>query len=393
MSKNYQISQYEIPLCKDGFLKVNEKRIGITRINLEEDPARIVHMSSYDDVRRQSVSITQAKYVLVDYNRSGSPLCEIVTRPDLTSAEEARNFLQELSSMLEYLEVYDSSIEGSLRVDANISVDTARVEVKNITGFKDVEKALSYEIIRQNNLLRRGEKVQRETRGWDSAAGVTRSLRLKEEEEEYGYIFEGDLPKITLDEKLIERLKKEMPEFAHQKVARYKKELGISKDLATAITVEPEIAKFFEMVVKDVDPKLAASFFAGALKKSLNYKNLRLKDTKLKPEHLIRLIKMIENRKVTEHVAELILRDIVVHPHDPEELLEAKDLTRISDEKEIGKIVTDVMAENIRAVIDYRTGRKEAFEFLVGQVMRKMRGRGDPATIRIVLKKKLEKEG
>jgi aspartyl-tRNA(Asn)/glutamyl-tRNA(Gln) amidotransferase subunit B len=380
MSKNFQISQYEIPLCKEGFLKAGGKKIRITRINLEEDPARITHMGT----------ITQARYVLVDYNRSGTPLCEVVTEPDFESPAEVRQFLQELSSMLEYMGVYDSAVEGSMRVDANISMEGGnRVEVKNISGFRDVEKALNYEIIRQRNQLRRGERVVRETRAWDAGSGVTRSLRLKEEEEEYGYIFDTDLPLISLDEKTIEQIKKTLPEFAGQKVERYVKDFQIPRDLAAAITTEAEIAKMFEEVVKQISPKLAASFFAGELKKSLNYRNLRLKDTKLEEWQMIKLLKMIEDGKTTERGAEMLLRDMIVNPHDPQDLLEAKEMGRIGDESAIKKIVEEVMAENYKAVVDFRTGRSEAFEYLVGQVMRKTRGRGDPEIIRRVLQRRL----
>ncbi len=400
MSKNFQISQYEIPLCKDGHLKLNNKKIRITRINLEEDPARITHIGT----------ITQAKYILVDYNRSGTPLCEIVTEPDFESPAEVRQFLQELSSMLEYLKIYDSMIEGSMRVDANISttIDDQsnrrlrrqsksppgspggnRVEVKNISGFRDVEKALNYEIIRQRNQLRRGERIVMETRAWDAASGVTRPLRMKEREEDYGYIFDTDLPLITIHAEKISEIGKTLPEFAAQKIERYMREFAIVRDLAAAITTEPEIAAMFEDVAKETNPKAAASFFAGELKKSLNYRNLRLRDTKLQVHHLTALLKMIEGGEVTERAAEMLLRDMVVHPHDPAELLEAKDMGRIADEPRMEKIVDDVMAENCKAVVDFRTGRAEAFDFLVGQVMRKTHGRGDPAVIRKVLQKKL----
>ncbi|MBI5061669.1 MAG: Asp-tRNA(Asn)/Glu-tRNA(Gln) amidotransferase subunit GatB [Candidatus Aenigmarchaeota archaeon] len=402
MSKNFQISQYEIPLCKSGELKTGNKKIHITRINLEEDPARITHIGT----------ITQAKYILVDYNRSGTPLCEIVTEPDFESPAEVRQFLQELSSMLDYLGVYDSSVEGSLRVDANISVTDDdqstgrlqrhsassssglggnRVEVKNISGFRDVEKALNYEIIRQRNQLRRGERVVRETRAWDAAAGVTRSLRKKEEEEDYGYIFDTDLPLITLSSEKIDEIKKKLPEFAAQKVERYVK-LGIQRDLAVSITSEPEIAVMFEEVVKKVSPRLAASFFAGELKKSLNFRNLRLRDTKLEPSHMVALMGMIEDAAITERAAELMLRDMIIHPHDPTQLMMAKEMGRIDDEAQLEKFVADAMSENYKAVLDYRAGRAEAFDFLVGQVMRKTRGRGDPVVIRKILQKKLPRD-
>ncbi|MBI5061846.1 MAG: Asp-tRNA(Asn)/Glu-tRNA(Gln) amidotransferase GatCAB subunit B, partial [Candidatus Aenigmarchaeota archaeon] len=267
-----------------------------------------------------------------------------------------------------------------------------RVEVKNISGFRDVEKALNYEIIRQRNQLRRGERIIRETRAWDAASNVTRSLRTKEEEEDYGYIFDTDLPLITLPAEKINGMQKTLPEFAGRKVERYTMEFSIPRDLAVAITSEPEIATMFEEVVKKTGPKLAASFFAGELKKSLNYRNLRLRDTQLQPQHMVSLLKMIEDRSITERAAELMLRDMVVHPHDPAQLMAAKEMGRIDDESQLEKFIEQVMSENYKAVVDYRTGRSEAFDFLVGQVMRKTRGRGDPVVIRKLLQKKLPRE-
>ena len=379
MGKNFQITQFEIPVAKEGYVKISDhplRKIRIRRIQMEEDPARLVHAGT----------ITKAEYVLADYNRSGVPLCEIVTEPDIESSKEARIFLQELSSILEYLGIYDPRIEGSMRVDSNISVGEVRVEIKNISGFKDVEKALNYEIIRQKNLLKRGGHVLMETRGWDADAGVTRSLRLKEGEEEYGYIFEPDLPRLTISQELIENIKDSLPEFAHEKVARYEK-LGIETNLAVSITSEPDLAEIFEKVVNNINPKLAASWFAGEIKKTLNYNNLRIKETGLTAEHLTKLLKMIENKELTERSAELLLREMVVRPVDPE--FAAKKSRRIYDEKVIDEVIEEIVAENTKAIIDYKAGKKESFNFLVGQVMRKTQGRGDPDTIRKVLKRKL----
>ncbi|MBI2578132.1 MAG: Asp-tRNA(Asn)/Glu-tRNA(Gln) amidotransferase subunit GatB [Candidatus Aenigmarchaeota archaeon] len=372
LSKNYQITQYEIPLAQNGWLSIGEKRIEIRRINLEEDPARLVHAGDY---------------VLVDYNRSGTPLCEIVTEPSFVDVKEARIFLQKLSSILQYLGVFDPNIEGSMRVDANISVKKERVEVKNISGFKDVEKALNYEIVRQNYMLRHGRKIVRETRGWDPVSGTTKTLRTKEEEEDYGYIMEPDLVKITIDAKKTDELKKLMPEFAEQKVRRYVKETKLQQEIAEAIASEPDLADMFEKVIKKTDVQLAAKWFAGEIKKTLNYNTLRISESELTEEGLVKLLKMVQEKAITERSAEMLLREMVLRPTDPEKAVGTRK--RIYDETVLEQSVKQTIAENASAVVDYKSGKQEAFNFLVGQVMRKTEGRGDPATIRKVMMKYL----
>jgi len=381
MSKNFQITQYEAPFATSGWLEVDRKKINITRIQLEEDPARLTHAGG---------GITEAKHVYIDYNRSGTPLCEIVTEPDFTSPDE---FLQLLSSMMEYIAVYDSSIEGSMRIDANISVGKSRVEIKNISGFKDVEKALNYEIIRQRGMIKRGAAVARETRAWDEPAGITRSLRAKEEAEEYGYITETDLPIIKLDKQQIQAAKTGLPEFASKRIARYVKELEIERELATAIVTEPDLADAFEQAIKVVDSAFAAPFFAKTLKKVLNYDNLRLRNTKLTVQHIVKLIQLIERQAITERAAELLLRDMATNPkpQDPEELLRRRGLVRIADDQTLLPIINKILATNVEAVVDYRAGRAETFEFFVGQVMRATQGRADPAAVRELLKKRLDR--
>ncbi len=376
MGKNFQITQYEVPIAHSGKVKLGQKSITITRIQLEEDPARLVHPSG---------SIGTARYVLVDYNRSGVPLCEIVTDPDFESPKEARDFLQKLSSVLEYLGVFDPNIEGSMRVDANISLAAQRVEIKNISGFKDVEKALNYEIVRQKNVIRRGQKVTRETRGWDDVAGVTRSQRTKEEEADYGYIFEGDLPKFTFAHQQIEKIRTEIPELPDQKVKRYIKELKLKEELAVSIVSEPDLAEAFEKVIKYVDVQLAAKWFAGEIKKTLNYNNLRLRDSKLRTDGIIKLLDLVGSKKITDHTAEMTLRDMVVSSIDPAS--HAKGAARIYDESALEQAIHEVLGTNAKAVLDYKSGKQESFNFLVGQVMRKTQGRGDPETIRKLLKK------
>jgi aspartyl-tRNA(Asn)/glutamyl-tRNA(Gln) amidotransferase subunit B len=386
MGKNFQITQYEIPIASNGFVKVGNKKITITRIQIEEDPARIVHMSAGE----AGGTITEADYTLLDYNRSGVPLCEIVTEPEFTSPREARLFLQELSSILQYLDVYNPDTEGSMRVDANISLGPTRVEIKNISGFKDVEKALSYEIIRQKNVIKRGQKVARETRHWDAVASVTRSLRTKEEAEDYGYIFEADLPKISIHEKKIEEIKKAIPELGGEKIDRYAKSLGIGLDLAISIASEADLAEMFEAVVKEIEPAMAAKWFAGDIKKTLNFNNMRMKDTKLTAKAVIRLLKLVENKKITETTAELILRDMIFKPVNLEELVKKEEVERIYSEEILGPLVKEVLEHHTKAILDYKSGKIEALNFMVGAVMKKTKGRGDSETIRRLLLRQLQ---
>lgn len=376
MGKNFQITQYEVPIAYGGRVKLGTKQINITRIQLEEDPARIVHAGG---------TIVSANYVLVDYNRSGVPLCEIVTDPDFESPKEAREFLQKLSSILEYLGVYDPNVEGSMRVDANISVGPSRVEIKNISGFKDVEKALNYEAVRQKNVIRRGQKIARETRGWDDVAGVTRSQRSKEEEEDYGYIVENDLPKFTFTADKLEKLRSSLPELPDQKVRRYVRELKIPEELAVSIVSEPDLAEAFEKTIQQVDKQLAAKWFAGEIKKTLNFNSLRWKDSKLTVEGTTKLLDMVQAKKVTDHSAEMMLRDMAVKALDMEQ--HAQTSARIYDEDSLNDAIQEVLGSNTKAVVDYKSGKQEAFNFLVGQVMRRTQGRGDPETIRKLLKK------
>ncbi|MFH0949389.1 MAG: Asp-tRNA(Asn)/Glu-tRNA(Gln) amidotransferase subunit GatB [Candidatus Aenigmatarchaeota archaeon] len=375
MAKNFQITQYEMPLAAGGWLKTGKKKIVISRINIEEDPARLVH---------------EENTCLVDYNRSGVPLCEIVTEPQLATPKEARKFLQRLSGILQYLDIYDPDAEGSMRVDANVSIGAVRVEIKNITGFRDVEKALAYEIIRQKNLIARGGKVLRETRGWDGAAGVTRPMREKEEEEEYGYIFEPDIPAVTLVGR-IKKIRPTMPELADEKIKRYEKELGVARELAVSITSEPDLAAMFEKVIKTTDAKLAAKFFSGELKKTLNYNNLRIKQTKLEPWHISEMMNLLAKKKITERSCEMLVREMILSER-PENLIRTSGVERIRDEAVLDPIVVKAITENPTAVVDYISGREEAFHFIVGQAMRKTNGRGDPDAIRRLVKKYLARQ-
>lgn len=379
MGKNFQITQYEVPIAQSGFVTISSggesKKIRIRRIQLEEDPARIVHIGG----------IAHAQYSLMDYNRSGVPLCEIVTEPDISSPEEARAYLDELSAILQYLGVYDPGVEGSMRIDTNVSISKTRVEVKNVTGFKDVERAINYEVIRQRNLIRRGQKIKMETRAWDN--GVTKSLRSKEEEDDYGYILEPDIPGVVLSKNNISSIKNSIPEMPSEKIKRYTK-MKIPREIAAAIISDSHLANSFEQVSKEVDVQVAAKWFAGEIKKTLNFHNMRINGTELTVERLIKLIKAVQNKSITDRSAELLLREMVFRPIDPDQ--QVTRAARIYDKSMLEPLVVEVLTENPTAIVDFSSGKKEAFHFLVGQVMRKTQGRGDAETIRMLLRKRLE---
>lgn len=380
MPKNFQISQYEIPLATNGFLEISNKKIRIRRVHIEEDPAKIVHVGG---------DITSAQYVLVDYNRSGIPMVEIVTEPDFESTKEVREFLSKLSSILEHLEVYDASKEAALRVDANISLEGGeRIEVKNVTGFANVEKALNYEIVRQENLLRMGIKVEREVRHFDADTKMTVSLRKKEFEEDYGYIFEPDLTDIEISDKWIGQMEKQMPELPDTRVKRFVKEYRlVERDAKVIVYVDKALADFFEECVKIYKkPKDVARWIITDLLKCLNYQGLTIRESKVKPKTFVELLQLIEKREITERLAKEIIKEFVESGKSPKEIVKEKKLGKVED-KELQIIVKEAIKENKKAVDDYKSGNEKAIEFLVGQVLRKTKVRADPKVVRELIKK------
>lgn len=383
MAKNFQISQYEIPLAVEGHLDVDKTKIRIRRIHLEEDPAKLIH---------QGGDITSAKYVLVDYNRAGVPLLEIVTEPDFTSAKQVRAFLEKLSSILEHLGVYDSSHEASLRVDANISLEGGeRIEVKNISGFADVEKALNYEIVRQKGLLRMGIKVERETRHFDADRRITKSLRKKEHEEDYGYIFEPDLPEIEFSSEWINKIKSTMPELPDQRVKRFVKNYKLSEYQAKVIVyTDKYLADFFESCCKIYNkPTEIAKWMITYLLKSLNWHSITIRQSKAKPETFIELLELIDKKIITERYAKELIKDYVDTGISPKKLAE-KSVKPLS-EKDLKDIVLKVLRENSKAVEEYKAGKKKAIEFIIGQVLAKTKKQADPKTIRKIILSNIEK--
>lgn len=386
LPKGFQISQYDKPLALGGYVTIDldgvEKKITLKRIHMEEDPGKLAYKGS----------ITTAKYSLIDYNRSGAPLLEIVTEPVMNSPKEARAFLNKLRIILEYLDVFDAELEGAMRVDANISiVGSGRVEIKNISSFKGVEKALSYEIIRQKNLLKSGKKVVRETRHFDEAQNITVSLRSKEEEQDYRYFPEPDLVPIYT-EKILEEVKGTLPEMPEEKRERLKKEYGISDNYAKVLVMDLKMAEYFERVAKLVEPKLAASWVVDVLRGELNYRNWNFAKCFeiLAPEDFAKLLNYFKEEKITEKGVVEVLRTKLDLGGEIDEIINKKGLFAIP-KSQIIQFCKEAIEENPKAVQDYFAGKKQALNFLVGQVMKKTRGRADPADTAKILEEMLNK--
>jgi aspartyl-tRNA(Asn)/glutamyl-tRNA(Gln) amidotransferase subunit B len=380
MAKNYQISQYEIPLGTNGKLKLaSGKEVGITRVHMEEDPAALVHPGG----------MMQSAYVLVDYNRSGDPLAEIVTEPDFTNPEEARNFMKQLISILNYLGIFDVN-RCIIKADANISIKESnytRVEIKNITGFKEIERALKYELARQKDVIKNNKKIVQETRAWDSSKGITFTLRKKEVEEEYGYIIDPDLTITEITDDWLKEIEAEMPELAKEKAERFVKKYKLPKIDAEVLAAEKLLAELFEKVAEEIDPLLAAKWLRRELVRVLNYNKKDLKDVLIDERHMIELLKMVESKEITETTAQKILEKLIEKPFSPKEYVKKQGIKVVGGEKEIEKICKEVIKDNPQAVDDFKSGEAKAIQFLIGQVMRKTKGQAAPDIVNKIMKK------
>ena len=367
MPKNFQITQFEIPLAEHGDLE----GIRIRRIHMEEDPGRLVH---------------QAGLTLVDYNRSGVPLVEIVTDPDFKSPDQVRDWLNKLIIILEYLNVYSRASEASLRADVNISLDGGeRVEIKNIGGVKDIERALNFEIERQKK-----EKAVRETRGWDADKGITISLRRKETEEDYGYIFEPDLTEFEISKDFVKDIRQKLPELATQKASRFVDQYKINVSDAHVLTQEILIAELFEKVAKKVDPVLAARWLRRDLLKLLNYNKKTLVDLQIDETHIIDVLSLLESKQISDNVAKDILIKLMESPFDVKGYVKKHNLMLVSDKSDLNKFCGEAIKEFPKAVQDFKSGKAEALNFLIGQVVRKTKGAANTDVVRKLLEKKLK---
>ena len=391
LDKGFQITQYDKPVAVNGYLDIEgdegEKRVRITRVHMEEDPGRLVHKGGAD----------RPKYTLVDYNRAGIPLIEIVTEPDLRSPKEARKFLNKLRATLEYLGVFDSEKEGSLRVDANISQEGhERVEVKNISSYKGVEKALTFEITRQRNAIRRGQRIARETRHFVEARGVTTSSRSKEMEQDYRYFPEPDLRPLRVRDWAAEIV---LPELPDARRARFVEQYGCSLNHARTLTGELRLAGFYEKVA-DIDTALAATWVADTLLGELNYRDLSI--VVVPPDQFRELLELLKEGGITDKSGVEVLRVLLDQLKETGRCEGARACVdrlglrvivaapTLSGEDPVETAAREAIAEQPQAVTDYRAGRKEALNFLVGQVMKKTRGCAKPADVNKVLTDLLE---
>lgn len=359
-----------LPMGRDGSLN----GVGIWEVHLEEDPGK------YDPQTGK-----------VDYNRSGIPLVEIVTAPDIHSPEEARRFLRELTKVLQYTGKVRTE-GGTMRMDTNISLEGgARVEIKNINSVRGAYKALKFEITRQKNLMKRGVVVKRETRAFLESQMITRAMRTKEEAEDYRYIPDPDIPPLVISDEKIEAIKKIMPEAPHLKEQRFVEQYGISQHDANVLASELEFANAFEEVVKEIDPKFAVMWIRRELKRVLTYNSLTYAKSGITSEQLIELLEMVRDDEITVKSGQRIIEELVVNPRSPREIVGELGLLRIKKDHVVDEAVEEAIKENPKAVEDYLSGKAEALNYVVGQVMRKTKGRADPKTILDMLKDKLEK--
>jgi len=384
LPKGFQISQYDFPLATNGHIMIlgddgAERNIRINRAHMEEDPGRLVHAGTID----------KAKYTMVDYNRCGMPLLEVVTEPDLTSPKEARAFLDKLKSILEYLDVFDGSLEGAMRVDANISLKGGdRSEVKNISGFKGVEKALSYEITRQKNLQRRNIKVVQETRHFDEINNVTVSIRSKVGAHDYRYYPEADLTVMRIAS-WVPAIKAALPELPDSKRERFVAQYGLSDDHAKSLTSEIKLANFYEAACQKAAPKLAAVWIADVLKGELNYRDLTIDSFNV--EHMIEIVQMLDEKRITDDGAVQIIRSLLDKKGStPGEIVRALGLGKAEDDA-VGRAVKEAVAESPAAVADYRAGSERALNFIVGKVMKKTRGQADAGEVHRLVKAEVDR--
>jgi len=377
MPKNFQISQYDraggVPLAVDGHLELEaegrRRRVRISRVHLEEDPGRLVHLGPID----------QSPYTLVDYNRAGVALLEVVTEPDLRSPREARVFLQRLRSLLEHLGVFDGGLEGAMRCDANISLaGGTRVEVKNISSHREVERALSFEVMRQRDQLKKGLAVRRETRHWDEVRRVTVTLRTKEEEQDYRYFPEPDLVPITITEDFVEKARAGMPELPEARMARFVEEYGLPRYDAGVLVGEKALADFFEECVRLYSkPKEISNWMMSDLLRCLHENGLELPESKITPAHLVEMIRLIEDGVISGKIGKRVLPEVVLTGRRPSQIVEEEGLRRIASRKALEETVGRVFAENPKAVEDALKDEKAA-HYLVGQLMKATGGKADP---------------
>ncbi len=401
LPKGYQISQYDMPLCENGKITVGEEEIGITRIHMEEDTGKSSHPAG-------------TSYSLIDLNRAGVPLMELVTEPDITSGAQARIFCQKIQQIFRYIDIADADMErGQMRCEVNISLfkdgtdrlSGQKVEVKNLNSFKVVEKAIDYEIARQTKALNNNEIIVQETRGWDDIKSKTVSQRKKENAHDYRYFPEPDIPPMNFSDEYVEELRRTLPELPAQKEKRFTEEYNLSKENCSVITSDIDTANYFENVVSEINEKkesgelkadsvkaikLAANYLVSEIQKFLVKEGQKITEMKISAENFAELMSIIADETINSSAAQTVLSEMYYgEEHDPSRIIESKNLAQVSDSGELESHVDAVIADNPQSVDDYKAGKDRAIKYLMGQVMKASSGKANPQMVMEILQKKL----
>lgn len=392
LPKDYQISQYDLPLSHEGYLTIEVGdqviRIAVRRVHLEEDTGKLLHR----------VDAKGKAYSLVDYNRSGVPLMEIVSDPDMRTPEEARLYLIKLRNILRWIGVSTGNMEeGSFRCDANVSIRPtgsqefgSKVEVKNMNSFRAVYRALEYEISRQTEVMRKGGRIEQETRGWVEEQGITVSQRRKEHAHDYRYFPEPDLPPLVIGREWVQDIRSRLPELPDEKRDRLMSEYALPYYDATLLTSSRGIADFFEKTMAlHPNARAVGNWMTGELFRLLNVSGIEIEQSKVAPEHLAELLKLVEQGAISASIGKVVLEDAFATGKKPGEIVQERGLAQISGVDELSNIVDQVLAANPQAVADYRAGKAPAMGFLVGQVMKATRGKANPGVVNELLRGKL----
>ncbi|MBP2630078.1 MAG: glutamyl-tRNA(Gln) amidotransferase, subunit [Firmicutes bacterium] len=394
LPKNFQTSQYDLPIAEHGYLDIEvngqTKRIRITRIHMEEDAGKLVHSGT---------TINDSSSACVDYNRTGVPLIEIVSEPDMSSPEEARAYMEKIKSILEYIDVSHCKMEeGNLRADVNVSLRKTgttklgtKAEMKNLNSFKMIESALAYEIERQTEILDDGGHIVQETRTWDEAKGMTVSMRTKEEANDYRYLPEPDLVPIITSDEQIEAIRAGLPELPDARKNRLMTDCGLSEYDAAIITTTRQMAEYFDAATQQkADAKLVANWMMGDLAKNLNGEGKSIEESPVTAQRLAELVNLISKGTISSKIAKTVFEEMWKTGDAPEKIVKEKGLVQITDTKEIEGIVDSVIAANPKPVEDYKAGNAKSIGFLVGQIMKQSKGKANPAMVNDLLKAKLD---
>ncbi|HOT20814.1 MAG TPA: Asp-tRNA(Asn)/Glu-tRNA(Gln) amidotransferase subunit GatB [Spirochaetota bacterium] len=392
LPKAYQISQYDKPICYDGYIEISikdeTKKIGITRLHMEEDAGKTIHS---DDANN--------KVSYVDFNRTGVPLIEIVSEPDITTPDEAYQYLQTLRSILKYIEVSDCNMEeGSLRCDVNVSLKPKgakefgqKVEIKNLNSFRSVKLALEYEIGRQQKMLMQDETIVQETRLWDAERNITQAMRSKEEAHDYRYFPEPDLPPIEISNDYVEQLKNELPELPYEKCDRFVKQYGLPRYDAQVLTVTRQLALYYETVVSNgAHPKKASNWIMSELLAKIDDPE-KIDTFIVSPQNLAILLKRIDDATISGKIAKTVFEEMLKTGNDPDAIINEKGLRQVTDTAAIESIIDEVIKSNPKSVEDFRSGKDKALKFLIGQVMKESRGKANPQIVNDIMIQKLSK--